>query len=115
MAEFDGGDGLEFNGSVALGFDYELAVSHVETERRVRLDGVGVLAGEGFKRGSGGCGGLDWRCGLGLRQGLGKGGCGGKQSKAESGESETQTKQEGPPQSLFKKLSGNRSEEHTSE
>jgi hypothetical protein len=35
-----------------------------------------------------------------LRQGLGKGGCGGKQDKAESGEGETQTMQERPPQAV---------------
>ena len=42
---------MQFGGNVALGLDDELAVLGVETERRVGLAGIGVLAGEGFELG----------------------------------------------------------------
>ena len=73
-AELEGGDGLELGGNVALRFGDEFAVFNVETERRIGLDGVGVLAGEGFKLGGGGSGGRGFRDCLGLRQGPGKSG-----------------------------------------
>ena len=50
----------------ALGLDDELAVTDVEADGCVGLDGVGVLAGEGFQRGCGRRGWLGLRCGLGL-------------------------------------------------
>ena len=48
LAELGGGEGREFGGNLAIGFDDELAVLHVKAEGRVGLGGIGVLAGEGL-------------------------------------------------------------------
>ena len=45
---FDGGGGLELGGNYALALKVELAVQDVDAERCVGLNGVSVLAGEGF-------------------------------------------------------------------
>ncbi len=72
----------------------ELAVQGVETQRRIGLDRVGVLAGESFELADCGLGGLRGRGGLGgMRRGRGRSGRAGQQGKAENGESETNTEQ----------------------
>ena len=84
--------GLELDGSIAFGLDKESAVLHVEAERGIGLDGVGVFPGERFKLGGGGSGGLGGRWGLGLaRRERGKRKCGEQQDEGEDGGSDAKT------------------------
>ena len=62
--ELKRGDGFQFGGDVALGFEDQLARLNRKTDWRVGLMGVRVLACESFEFGSGWRGGLSLRCGL---------------------------------------------------
>ena len=93
--ELEGGYGLELGGNHALAFVKELVVQDVDAQRRVRVDGVSVLAGQSFKLGDGSFGGL-----RGMRRGPRKAGRGEKKGKAESSWSDAETEQaKGPPRS----------------
>jgi hypothetical protein len=62
--KFDGGKWLELGWNAAFGFDDELFVLNVKTDRRVGLIWVCILAGQRFELGG------RRRCGQSLRFGL---------------------------------------------